>query len=401
MTRDALVVGISTYEFERLGKLQAPSNDAEAIAQLLEQYGEFKVKRLPGIIDRETRNPRVGKTTKVTLVELEEAIVQLFKPESRQIPDTALLYFSGHGLRKNRGIQEGFLATSDVNSILGNWGLSLRWLRELLQESQVRQQIIWLDCCYSGDILSIAEADPGYKGRARDRCFIAASRAYEMAFEQQQHGVLTAAMLEGLKPQGNRWVTNHSLADFLNRKRHLFPQHLICHNSGEAINFTRSFNAPPTEPAPLPKLEICPYKGLAYFDCKQEDAKYFYGRTDLTQQLLEKVRCGNFLAVLGASGSGKSSVVRAGLLYQLQLGQRLSGSDQWQIYIMQPGEHPLQSLALAFVDPNLSLVERGKQLGDAEELIKQGATGLRHLVQASPSRVVLVIDQFEEAFTLC
>jgi WD40 repeat protein len=400
MSRDALVVGINTYQFDRLANLQAPSEDAEAIAQLLERYGDFKVTRLPAVKDKPNNTIRVGKKTEVTLTQLEEAIVQLFKPESQQIPDTALLYFSGHGLLKNRGIQEGFLASSDVNPDLGNWGLSMRWLRELLRESEVRQQIIWLDCCYSGEILNIAEADPGYVGKARDRCFIAAS--WEKAFEEigSNHSVLTAALLKGLKPQGNR-VTNHSLVDFLSQQRHSFPQHLICHNSGEAINLTRSFDAPIEQTAPPPEQEICPYKGLAYFDCKEEDAKYFHGRTDLTDRLLDKVRYGNFLAVLGASGSGKSSVVRAGLLYQLKLGQREIGSDRWQIHIMQPGEHPLQSLALAFVDPNLPLIERAKQLRNAEDLIKQGATGLRCLVQASPSRVVLVIDQFEETFTLC
>ena len=239
MSRDALVVGINTYQFDRLANLQAPSEDAEAIAKLLERYGDFKVTRLPAVKDNQNNTPRVGERTKVTLAQLKQAIVQLFKPESQQIPDTALLYFSGHGLRENLGIQEGFLATSDVNPDLGNWGLSLQWLCKLLQASPVRQQIIWLDCCYSGEILNIAEADPGDRGRGRDRCFIAASRGFEQAFVEigSNHSVLTAALLKGLEPQANRWVTNHSLADSLNRQRHAFPQHLICHNSGEAINF--------------------------------------------------------------------------------------------------------------------------------------------------------------------
>ncbi|MEB3182476.1 MAG: caspase family protein, partial [Nostocaceae cyanobacterium] len=74
---------------------------------------------------------------------------------------------------------------------------------------------------------------------------------------------------------------------------------------------------------------------------------------DFKVKRLPKVRVSNFLAVLGASGSGKSSVVSAGLLYQLTLGQRLSGSENWEIKIIRPGEHPLKSLALAFVDKNL------------------------------------------------
>ncbi|NEQ71717.1 MAG: hypothetical protein F6K23_00635 [Okeania sp. SIO2C9] len=114
------------------------------------------------------------------------------------------------------------------------------------------------------------------------------------------------------------------------------------------------------------------------------------------------MRVGNFLAVLGASGSGKSSVVRAGLLYQLQLGRRLSGSESWQIKIFQPGEHPLNSLALAFLDSELSDIERATQLAQAEELIKKGSEGLRQIISvADTPKVVLVVDQFEEAFTLC
>ncbi|MEH1790723.1 caspase family protein [Nostoc sp.] len=112
MSRDALVVGINTYD--RLKSLNAPAADGEAIAQILQQYGEFRVMRLPAVKDKENETIRIGKQTKVSLTQLERAIVQLFKPDGKP-PDTALLYFSGHGLRKNLGIQEGFLATSEVN----------------------------------------------------------------------------------------------------------------------------------------------------------------------------------------------------------------------------------------------------------------------------------------------
>jgi uncharacterized protein YjbI with pentapeptide repeats len=400
MSRDALVVGINTYS--NLQKLDAPAEDAEAIAQLLTSSGEFRVKRIPEAVTDNIIH--VGRKTKVTLNELEEALVQLFLPEGRTIPDTALFYFSGHGLRKNRGIQEGFLATSDVNPDLSNWGLSLQWLRRLLEESPIRQQIIWLDCCYSGELLNFDEANPGEAGKGRDRCFIAGSREFEVSYQDisEPYSVLTKALLQGLDPKRcpDRWVTNYTLIDFLNQQLKSETQRPIFTNFGQEINLTRQWE----KAAPVVTVSpngICPYKGLAYFDCNEEDPKYFYGRDKLTNQLLDRVRQSNFLAILGASGNGKSSVLRAGLLHQLKLGRKLSGSELWQTYIMQPGEHPLQSLALAFVDPNLSPVERAKQLGVAEDLIKKGATGLRRLVQASPSRVVLVIDQFEEAFTLC
>ncbi|MGF1938239.1 MAG: pentapeptide repeat-containing protein [Nostoc sp. ChiQUE02] len=400
MSRDALVVGINTYD--RLKCLNAPAADGEAIAQILQQYGEFRVTRLPAVKDKENETIRIGKQTKVSLTQLEKAIVQLFKPDGKP-PDTALLYFSGHGLRKNLGIQEGFLATSEVNPDAGNWGLSLQWLRRLLQESEVRQQIVILDCCYSGEVLNFAEADPGDRGKGRDRCFIAASRDFEVAFEDinSQHSVLTAALLKGLEPKQDRWVSNYTLVDLLNQEHHPFPQRPIFANSGEAINLTRKWNSSPVNPT-VQISAICPYKGLSYFDCTEADANLFYGRTALTDELLEKVRSGNFLAVLGASGSGKSSVVRAGLLYQLQLGRRLSGSDTWQLKIFRPGINPLQNLALAFLESELSDIERAFQLAKAEELIARGAVGLGQLITASQTqRIVLVADQFEEAFTQC
>ncbi|NEP39382.1 MAG: hypothetical protein F6K25_18340 [Okeania sp. SIO2G4] len=403
MSRDALVIGINTYSYERLNNLTAPGQDAEAVAKLLENYGDFKVTRLPAVKDKQNNTVRVGQKTKVTLNHLENTIIQLFTPDGKP-PDTALLYFSGHGLRKSKGrIQEGFLASSDVNPDVGNWGLSLQWLRRLLQESEVRQQIIILDCCHAGEILNVADANPGNIGKARDRCFIAASRAFEVAFEEidGNHSVLTAALIKGLEPQQNRWVTNYTLVDLLNQEQNAFPQRPTFSNSGEPINLTRRFTAVTNIPTPSGQ-GICPYKGLAYFDCTEEDARYFYGRTALTDELLEKVRVGNFLAVLGASGSGKSSVVRAGLLYQLQLGRRLSGSESWQIKIFHPGEHPLNSLALAFLDSELSDIERATQLAQAQELIKKGSEGLRQIISvADTPKLVLVVDQFEEAFTLC
>ncbi len=148
--------------------------------------------------------------------------------------------------------------------------------------------------------------------------------------------------------------------------------------------------------------DICPYKGLRFFDV--EDAPYFYGREALTEKLIERVQVGkgNFLAVLGVSGSGKSSLLRAGLMYQLQQERRLPGTEQWKIRIFTPGEQPLERLATAFLDEEVTDIERAGQLREAEEAISQGATGLARLIKASKSpRTVLIVDQFEEVFTVC
>src|SRR5262249_13339331 len=88
----------------------------------------------------------------------------------------------------------------------------------------------------------------------------------------------------------------------------------------------------------------CPYQGLEGFD--EAQGRFFFGREALTQHLLEALRGKRFLAVVGPSGSGKSSVVRAGLLPQLRAG-KLPGSEGWRYLVFKPNTHPLQELALS------------------------------------------------------
>ena len=379
MSRDALVVGINIYKYSRLPNLSLPSEDAEAIAQLLTHYGGFRVKRLPEAIE-DDNSVCVDPEDTVSLKQLKKAIEQLFLPEGEHPPDTALLYFSGHGLRDDSQIKQGYLATSDVNPDEEKWGLSLKWLRQVLEASPIKRKIIWLDCCYSGELLNFKEnlekeTNPGNK-EGYNRCFITASRAFEVAFEETSgnHGVLTGALLQGLDPtqQPDGWVTNYSLADFINRELEIQTQRPLCHNSGKAIVLTNN--------QPKKQLGECPYKGLESFNLK--DAHFFYGRTGLTDELIKRVEKSNFVAVLGASGSGKSSVLSAGLLYKLKRGEDLLGSDRWQFYpLFNPGEHPLQNLKAAI----------GKEPDELEQLI----------ATAEAERVVLIVDQFEECFTLC
>jgi transcriptional regulator with XRE-family HTH domain len=100
-----------------------------------------------------------------------------------------------------------------------------------------------------------------------------------------------------------------------------------------------------------PALGLCPYKGLNYFD--EADADLFVGRETLTAKLMKRVIALNanshankerFLAIVGASGSGKSSLVRAGLVPALRWSE---ASADWQIHILTPTAHPLESLALS------------------------------------------------------
>lgn len=405
MSRDALVVGVSAYQY--LPSLAAPAQDAEAIAQCLQTTGEFRVTRIPEVV--QAGQTKVGTRTLVSLPELEAALVRLFKPKGSNIPQTALFYFSGHGLQKDAGIQEGYLATSDANPQAGFYGLSLFWLRRLLQESPVKQRILLLDCCHSGELLNFLEADPGARA-GTDRLFMAASREYESAYESLngQYSVFTQALLDGLNPErvANGMVTNYALTDWVSNALKSEMQQPLFENSGSEIVLTRCQGASTLIKTEL-KQGICPYRGLEFFD--EIHAGYFFGREDLTDQVIEKLRSRNFVAVVGASGSGKSSLLRAGLIYKLRQGQKFSGSNAWRIQLITPTEEPLKSLARAFVNPKAPAIERAEQLQRTEAFLREGGTGLAHLVRASlmsaqadrPSRLLLIIDQFEEMFTLC
>jgi formylglycine-generating enzyme required for sulfatase activity len=147
-----------------------------------------------------------------------------------------------------------------------------------------------------------------------------------------------------------------------------------------------------TEPSPI--SGDAPFMGLQYFDV--EDASLFFGRTNLTDSLLEHINSNRFLAVVGASGSGKSSVVRAGVVASLK------EEPNWKIHIVTPTSDPLETLALALTTDSES-VSAAKTLredmrSDPESLHLYAR---RLMADDSKARMLLVVDQFEELFTLC
>lgn len=131
---------------------------------------------------------------------------------------------------------------------------------------------------------------------------------------------------------------------------------------------------------------------------QEADALDFYGRDTLINQLIKHLSGSRFLAVVGPSGSGKSSVVKAGMIPALRQGV-IRGSDKWFVAEMVPGTHPLEELELALwpvaVDPPPSLVEPMQR--DPRGMLR---TIRRIFPNEEEAQLLLVIDQFEELWSL-
>lgn len=149
---------------------------------------------------------------------------------------------------------------------------------------------------------------------------------------------------------------------------------------------------------------ICPYRGLLYF--REEDAPFFFGREAAIQQLTSAVQQHNLVAVVGASGSGKSSVVRAGLVPEL----RRNHDRVWEVVTIVPTDRPIHALAailMPFLEPDRSETDRLIEINKLAEALLSRTVKLREVVdrvltkQPGTDRLLLIADQWEELFTLC
>jgi WD40 repeat protein/energy-coupling factor transporter ATP-binding protein EcfA2 len=189
-----------------------------------------------------------------------------------------------------------------------------------------------------------------------------------------------------------KWLPEIQFVDFQDGYEQAFPQLLESLPGLKPPDFGTDI-----DPATIP----CPFKGLESF--QQTDAKMFFGREDLTEKLLERLKHTDkerFLAVVGASGSGKSSLVRAGLIPALREG-KVPDSERWPIVIFMPGSNPLQALATRL----LPVLPQERPLQDILNDLEQGPQALHQLTETilgdapANTRLLLVVDQFEEVFT--
>jgi WD40 repeat protein/uncharacterized caspase-like protein len=357
--------------FEGIGSNQTSLE----LSKFLHGAGNFEVEYLP----------RSG----ADLSQVRETIHACLHRSDEREDSTILLYFRGEIEKSTEG--ESWLRLGD------NIRLSSSWLRQELRNSPIAQQIVVLDCLGGESLLATARLqnwlDDLQLEIDRGQCLLAAATPTStpekftqavletLQTADEQVGLTAAAWIAQL--QVKLAGTEIKLLAWLSGFKGVIE--VIPDRVGEY----RSTNL---------DLGICPYMGLRAFT--EEDAHYFYGREALTQQLINQVSHQSFVGVIGASGSGKSSVVQAGLIAQLKLGKQLPESDRWWVKSFRPGIHPIESLSRRLVDAN-NETEKAQQQLQIEGLLYQGIEGLVYWLRSrAEPMVVLIVDQFEEIFTL-
>jgi WD40 repeat protein/energy-coupling factor transporter ATP-binding protein EcfA2 len=384
MDRYALVIGIAQYQSSNLKPLPKAATDAEFVARVLEEYGKYTVTRLPERWNAETQRFEVAQQKSVSADEVCEALQTLLLKQGTK--SEVLIYFAGHGLTffDNLGEQKGALATSDcqvemvgIQVVNYKYGIDLSSLNTLIKKSDLSSLVMLLDCCHSGYFLEsqLVQQTLTAFSTQKDYYLITACRSFETvkALAGETHAIFTGALLKGLASENasrNGLVSGDRLFDYISNelKGTQWGQEAIRMGWGRCITLV---TYPQSE---TPTTEISfdrqnPYLGLSAFEAEQE--KYFCGRDEAVWILTTHLTNSRFIPVIGYSGSGKSSLIKAGLLPELSR-DIIPGSSHWPVESFTPGKHPLGKL--------VDILARYREHNQP---------------------FVIFIDQFEEVFTLC
>jgi WD40 repeat protein len=386
MTRSALVIGIASYS--KFRNLEKAISDAGAISEILERYGFYSIEPLPrkltiGNENRYELDPDSKKEVKYSdLI----AKIKFFLEQAKG--KDALIYFAGHGfvVADEAGDEIGYLAASDTQKD-GQNALSFDIFTKLVAKSELKTLVVMLDCCHAGNLLEHNQYQAMQKVFIQKNYYLmAACRGSERSREGEEHGIFTAAVLDVLRRRVGlgKDIDMDRLFSEVSERLKQSGQEVIRTATGGSISLIHRSIA---IAAPIVE-ETCPYMGLEAFD--EKTAKWFFGRDRYFGLLLQKINDSPFVFVLGVSGSGKSSLVKAKLMPEMKrLGNR--------VVEMKPWTCPIQSLKNALTldldGTVIDIVEIEQQI-DREGL-------LAAISNRFDQKILLVIDQFEEVFTLC
>ncbi|MBW4510898.1 MAG: caspase family protein [Scytonematopsis contorta HA4267-MV1] len=419
----AFIIGINEYR-NGISQLHSATNDAKRLVEILREKHNYQVWVCLDEL-----------ATLSNLIKLlEDTLSQQVTSEDRLI-----FYFAGHGIALNgEDGPQGYLIPQDA--VLGDTKtyLPMTRLQESLNKLPCRHFLAILDCCFAGafrwsstrDLLAPPEvihqerynrfiADPAWQvitSAASDQKALDAFSINSERGTVGSHSPFAAALFDALegdadayppleegKHRGDGVITATELYMYLRDKVETGTEEysqrqtpgiwsLSKHNKGEYIflNPDHPLNLPPA-----PELDESknPYRGLQSFEEEHEDL--FFGRDALLSRLHEAVQKNPFTVVLGASGSGKSSLMKAGLIPKLKKATIKSTADKWFILpCIRPGELPFRALNNALTSQGLNPVYSQTQ-DSFSKSISAWAT------QHPDTKILLFIDQSEEIITLC
>lgn len=328
-----------------------------------------------------------------------------------------LFYYVGHGLVDDRN--QLHLATRDTvhhRHRLEFKTLPYSAVSRALRCSPARTIIVVLDCCFAGrayDVFGPATKDAFDLAESGGMYVLAAASANDLALAPtgRPHTAFSGELITLLRHGAATEPQELTLEGAYRHLRRVLPlggspapvRHLRG-QAGEVVLTSNEAHVPaPGRPVPAPvpvTEERCPYRGLDPFTV--DDAAFYFGRARLVGELLDRLAewsaDGKPIAVLGRSGVGKSSLLRAGLLPAVMDGElRVPDAHTWPRLVITPGERPLDTLATrltTLIDATTDTI-RNRLAADPDGL----AGILRGLWPTG--RLLLVVDQLEELFTLC
>ncbi|HWU08741.1 MAG TPA: AAA family ATPase, partial [Streptomyces sp.] len=392
------MIGTATHPGPLLPALPSALRSAQDVAETLST--------VCGMGDRVTLLTDPASPSDV-LEALATAIDRAAPTEERYERGTVLLYFAGHGLRGPG--QQLYLATATTKSQT-DMAHSVPYTEiERYLSDAAADPVVILDCCFAGNAQEPgrpAAADPYAGARPTGSYLLASATRNTLAYAppDAEHTLFSGQVLSLLREGdagGPKWLTLGGLYRLLDQRLQGSAARPYGGGTARMSELTLAVNRrydPDPDPdtgqqaAGVPGADAaCPYPGILPF--LPEQHRLFFGREELTQELLRRVeeaRPGEPVVLVGPSGVGKSSLLRAGLgvvAEQAGLGPvRL---------VPAPGERPFRTLAEAWG------AAVGRAPSDVARDLERGRFSRPAAPGAGQAPRLLVIDQLEEYFTLC